>query len=477
MDPQKRLFMVAQHLKAPPCLRPAACSSAAEAQFAAEMKNIQIDSGEGLPSPPLVEVSTEGLPPQPFLKKCADELGGLFKLRTPSGKERIVLTDPELFELLFYPDEITLSRLLGMRQFNERGFGWPGGGIDDPKVLDDIRRALNPHASQKFSDNIGLELVQFFKSWPDSGEKGLFDISHGTMHPVSTQLFGERYSYEQCPHLRKSVVEFDEEVGKAIYQEPMDNLEAHVTARRNLEITVEEALEAGVNTEPGKSPILEVVYGAKKVPKKWGKFGISNIWAAQGNTIPATFWCMAYILNDKERYARVRAEIDEHFKDQPNADGQFDESNLKFLDCCFKESLRLKATGAEFRVCLQDHKIETQGKKYQVKKGETLYNSSYFMHHNADIYHDVEAFVPERWEDSKYLRSLPQYSFTPFGAGSHVCAGRFLATREIFIFIALLFRDFDCKLSSPWPDTLWNNAIGVVRPAADLSFTYTRRVK
>lgn len=92
------------------------------------------------------------------------------------------------------------------------GFGWPGGGIDDPGVLDDIRHCLNPKASQKFSDNIGVDLVKFFNSWPETGEKALFDISHATMHPVSTQLFGDRYSFEQCPHLRKNIVEFDVEV-------------------------------------------------------------------------------------------------------------------------------------------------------------------------------------------------------------------------------------------------------------------------
>jgi hypothetical protein len=48
--------------------------------------------------PPVVVVDQEGLPPQPFLKAQSEKLGGLFTVRTPSGKERIVLTDPELFD-------------------------------------------------------------------------------------------------------------------------------------------------------------------------------------------------------------------------------------------------------------------------------------------------------------------------------------------------------------------------------------------
>ena len=83
----------------------------------------------GAETPPVVNVDREGLPPQPWLKEQSDRLGGLFTVRTPSGKERVVLTDPSLFQSLFYPDEVHLSRLFGMRQFNERGFKWRGGGV------------------------------------------------------------------------------------------------------------------------------------------------------------------------------------------------------------------------------------------------------------------------------------------------------------------------------------------------------------
>ena len=33
----------------------------------------------------------------------------------------------------------------------------------------------------------------------------------------------------------------------------------------------------------------------------------------------------------------------------------------------------------------------------------------------------------------KYLRSLPEFSYIPFGAGLHVCAGRYLAKAEVRI--------------------------------------------
>jgi len=159
----------------------------------------------------------------------------------------------------------------------------------------------------------------------------------------------------------------------------------------------------------------------------------------------------------------------------PDKDGHFDYDELVYMDACFKESMRIKATGAEFRIVLEDHVIElSTGQKYRVKKGEELYNSSYFQHHSEKIWKEPELYNPERWLTEK--RRLEEYQYLPFGAGEHVCAGRFLAKAEIMVFGALLFRDFDIRLSSEWPGTLWENAIGVVRPDKGLFFEFKKRV-
>jgi cytochrome P450 len=63
----------------------------------------------------------------------------------------------------------------------------------------------------------------------------------------------------------------------------------------------------------------------------------------------------------------------------------------------------------------------------------------------------------------------------PFGAGMHVCAGRFLARAEILIFIALLFRQFHVELEGSMPGSHWRNAIGVVKPAGKVGIKFTRR--
>lgn len=211
------------------------------------------------------------------------------------------------------------------------------------KVLDDIRRALNGDASEKFANAVGDGLVEYFQEWPDEGEKELFSIAHLTLYPVSQQLFGNSFSEASCPALKQVVVDFDEEIGKQIYEQPLDKETQHVKARKDLEKIICDSLANEANTK-SDAPLFQAVYGNEPVPAKWGKFGTSNIWAAQGNTIPATFWTMAFILADETHKHKVVEEVDKFFHNQPQ-NGKFDVSCLVYLDACFREALRLKGTG------------------------------------------------------------------------------------------------------------------------------------
>jgi cytochrome P450 len=277
-------------------------------------------------------------------------------------------------------------------------------------------------------------------------------------------------------------------VGAAVFEEGFSEPDdaAYRASLAAIEGAVCTALGAGDNTRDS-APVLKATFGEQPVPAKWGKFGSSNIWAAQGNTIPATFWTVAYVLSDPTVHRRVVAEVDALFAEFPGAaEGQDLAAcveRLQFLESCFKEALRLRGTGAEFRTVLQDHELASGGKTFLVKEGEVLYSSAYFMHHKEEIYEQAEAFVPTRWQTGTGTTpklvsgTLPQYAFLPFGAGMHVCAGRFLARPEVVIFAALLLREFDCSLPDGFPGSAWRNAIGVVKPDRPINIAFKRRAK
>ena len=63
----------------------------------------------------------------------------------------------------------------------------------------------------------------------------------------------------------------------------------------------------------------------------------------QGNTIPATFWMIAYILSEPTVHARVVGEVRKEWPSQPDSEGHFDYDALVYTEACFKESMRIKA--------------------------------------------------------------------------------------------------------------------------------------
>ena len=68
------------------------------------------------------------------------------------------------------------------------------------------------------------------------------------------------------------------------------------------------------------------------------------------------------------------------------------------------------------------------------------------LHFDTAIFgSDAASFSPERFLKRKELgRSL---SFRPFGGGTTYCPGRFLAQREVYVFVALFVMRFDVMIA------------------------------
>ncbi|PSR82482.1 cytochrome P450 [Coniella lustricola] len=68
------------------------------------------------------------------------------------------------------------------------------------------------------------------------------------------------------------------------------------------------------------------------------------------------------------------------------------------------------------------------------------------MHFNPVVYGpDADTFNPMRFaNNSKLQRST---SWRPFGGGNIHCPGRFIARREVYMFVAIVLFRFDVKLA------------------------------
>ncbi|KAJ3642887.1 hypothetical protein Zmor_025636 [Zophobas morio] len=102
--------------------------------------------------------------------------------------------------------------------------------------------------------------------------------------------------------------------------------------------------------------------------------------------------------------------------------------NLKYMERCLKESLRLYPS-VHFisRNLGQDLKTHTG---HLLPKGLTVILHIYDVHHNPDIYPDPEKFDPDRFLPENCQNRHP-YAYLPFSAGPRNCIGQRFAMLEM----------------------------------------------
>uniref|UniRef100_A0AC35G216 Cytochrome P450 n=1 Tax=Panagrolaimus sp. PS1159 TaxID=55785 RepID=A0AC35G216_9BILA len=100
--------------------------------------------------------------------------------------------------------------------------------------------------------------------------------------------------------------------------------------------------------------------------------------------------------------------------------------DLRFLDACFNESLRLVpvATFATTRQCCES---TTLGNLF-VEKGTEVCVDAFSLHRNRELWgEDADEYVPDRWFSAGQEHHL---AFTAFGGGPRTCIGMRLAQLE-----------------------------------------------
>lgn len=161
-------------------------------------------------------------------------------------------------------------------------------------------------------------------------------------------------------------------------------------------------------------------------------------------------------------------------------DLRFNMSLLKanpFIQGVWKESLRLGVTSAAARVVTQDSIVEG----YVLEKGSVLLLPVRLMHFDADVFDDPDSFVPERWivdpndAEAAAKQSRQNNSLRPFGGGTGMCSGRYIAEMEVLSTAATLLLLFDIELEAGQEVGLNPRALGVMEPLRDPKVRIRRR--
>uniref|UniRef100_A0A1I7Y626 Cytochrome P450 n=1 Tax=Steinernema glaseri TaxID=37863 RepID=A0A1I7Y626_9BILA len=121
-------------------------------------------------------------------------------------------------------------------------------------------------------------------------------------------------------------------------------------------------------------------------------------------------------------------------------------NNMKYLDWCIKESLRIRplAAGANSRICMKT--CEVGPNNLLVEEGMTVVANVFSIHHNRELWgDDAGKYVPERWDPEADRIPKHPFAYQPFGAGPRTCMGQRFALLEMKLIFCHLLKKFSIE--------------------------------
>ncbi|KAM4034996.1 prostacyclin synthase isoform 2-T2 [Anomaloglossus baeobatrachus] len=216
-----------------------------------------------------------------------------------------------------------------------------------------------------------------------------------------------------------------------------------------------------------------------------------QLWATQGNSGPAAFWLLLFLLKDPKAMAAVRAELENLLRghDMRYMISQETLDCAIVLNSALEESLRLTAAPFVTREVLAELSLKlADGRQYTLRRGDRLCLFPYVSPQmDPEIHQEPQMFQYDRFlnvDSSEKIdffkagRRLKHISM-PWGAGRNICIGRFHAINSIKLFVWLMILNFEFELKNP-QETLpefdrSRYGFGVIQPVGDVFFRYRRR--
>jgi len=195
------------------------------------------------------------------------------------------------------------------------------------------------------------------------------------------------------------------------------------------------------------------------------------MFAGHDTTASAMTWFLYCVSRHPEVQKDLYEELYQVFGDSDRPCTAQDVSELKYLSCCIKESLRLyPSVPAIMRQLTED--VELGG--HIIPAGTSIALMIYGMHHNPLVFEDPEAFKPERFS-AENISQLHPYAFIPFSAGPRNCIGQKYGLLETKVVLANLLRRFQFTHPNPDEPLLVPYSQVVLKPKHDVSLIVSKR--
>ncbi|XP_031629862.1 probable cytochrome P450 4aa1 [Contarinia nasturtii] len=161
--------------------------------------------------------------------------------------------------------------------------------------------------------------------------------------------------------------------------------------------------------------------------------------AGQDSVGAATAFCLFLLATHPECQQKCMDELNEIFNDDNRVPTMKDIREMRYLEQCIKETLRLYPS-----VPLIARKVTEDFRcgKYTIPSGSNILIFPYATHRLSSIYPNPEHFDPERFSPKQCENRHP-YAFIPFSAGPRNCIGYKFAFIEIKTVISTILREFE----------------------------------
>lgn len=444
---------------------------------------------------------------QKFLNVHKDKYGDIFTIRI-AGKYMTFIMDP-----LLYPYVIKHGKQLDFHEFSDQvapmTFGYPC--IRDPKfpgMAEHIQRAfqyLQGDSLTSLIESMRKNLIFLFQQDYLNVTEWRMEKMHHFCKKIMFEatfltLFGKP------PHanrhlgmdaLREKFEKFDAKFPLLIMRIPISLLGETKTIRDDL-INFFLPQKMAQWLDPAafiqqRTKLFEQYELLGDVDIAAHHFAI--LWASVGNTLPASFWAMYYLVMHPEALAVVRGEIDHvlQLTGQEAGSGhsitltreQLD--SLVYLGSTINESLRLSSASMNIRIAQEDFTLGFGGdRSIGVRKGDVIVLYPQSLHMDPEIFEDPEVFKFDRFiEDGKEKTSFYKHGqklkfyLMPFGSGVTKCPGRYFAINEMKQFLTLLIAHFDIEIvqgEGPVKPDQSRVGLGILLPDSDIQFRYKTRI-
>mmetsp|Transcript_43494 Transcript_43494/g.94748 ORF Transcript_43494/g.94748 Transcript_43494/m.94748 type:complete len:460 (+) Transcript_43494:18-1397(+) len=428
-------------------------------------------SAPDLPPPPLAPIPDgRFFPTFPDMLEESRKHNGVFSYEAMGNRRITILAHPSLYDIIFelnYPGVIS--------EKNKLGHAWFGIPLDIAKHNDaslaQVREAMAPNRADNLNEVVGRGIEQYFAKFPTSGTCDLWEITIGTFFPVNEAMFGD--TFKDHPDALQLWLDFDKDFAKITAGYPRKMFPEHLAAQEKVVAIFKKALEDGKDRLP-TCPVLSA--RTDGLPNKGADFStetkarlmFSIFWAAQGNTLPMTYWMLAHILASPGIHERVLKEV--RGVELGTGHGFNARESCPFTMACLYETLRMYNAVLAHRKVVEPVKVSSpSGAACVVPKGDMITMASYIQHRDPTVFPDPETFNPDRWlkegDPTTTMNKLTAANlFFPFAKGLGSCSGKHLAMREIPTLVALFLRSFEAELVDPMPKPHWEEVLASVTP-------------